>query len=79
MHCIIVSDLSVQMETGVYGTRISTTCRKEGQNVPSIVSMCIEDVERRGLDEVGIYRVSASTADVQRIKKAFDKSEYWIR
>lgn len=44
--------------------------------MPSIVSMCIEDVERRGLDEVGIYRVSASTADVQRIKKAFDKSKY---
>lgn len=56
--------------------RLSSTCKREGQNIPSIVTACIEDVEKRGLEEVGIYRVSASTNDVQRIKKAFDKSKW---
>lgn len=66
--------LILQVESGVFGVKLMNTCRKEGQNIPSIVTACIEDVERRGLDEVGIYRVSGTTADVQRIKKAFDKS-----
>lgn len=62
----------------MYGVKLSSTSKKEGQHVPAIVTACIEDIERRGLDEVGIYRVSASTADVQRIKKAFDKGKLFV-
>ena len=43
--------------------------------MPAFVTACIEEVEKRGLDEMGIYRVSGTTSDVQRIRKAFDKGK----
>lgn len=39
---------------------------------------CINEVERRGLKEVGIYRVSGLSSDVQKLKKAFESSNYFI-
>lgn len=35
----------------------------------------MEEVERRGLEEVGIYRVSGVATDIQALKAAFDSSE----
>ncbi|XP_048241269.1 breakpoint cluster region protein-like isoform X1 [Haliotis rufescens] len=63
-----------QQKTGVFGVKISTSARREGKTVPSIVTACIQEVEKRGLDETGIYRVSGVTSEVQRLKKAFDKN-----
>jgi len=60
----------------VFGVKLSNTCNKEGLKVPAFVTACIEEVERRGIDETGIYRVSGTTSDVQRLRKAFDKSEF---
>lgn len=56
--------------------KLSSTCRKEGLKVPAFVTACMVDVESRGLDETGIYRVSGTTSDVQYIRKAFDKSKW---
>jgi len=66
--------LPSRIESGIFGVKLSSTCNKEGLKVPAFVSACIEEVEKRGLDEMGIYRVSGTTSDVQRIRKAFDKS-----
>ncbi|XP_067940389.1 active breakpoint cluster region-related protein-like isoform X2 [Watersipora subatra] len=63
-----------RIESGIFGVRLASTCNKEGLKVPAFISACIEDVERRGIDEMGIYRVSGTTSDVQRIRKAFDKN-----
>ncbi|CAL1545920.1 unnamed protein product [Lymnaea stagnalis] len=60
--------------SAVFGVKISSCARREGKTVPSIVTACLQEVERRGLDEVGIYRVSGVTSDLQRIKKMFDKN-----
>lgn len=48
--------------------------RKEKSTVPFIVISCIREVEKRGMHEVGIYRVSGSASDVQRLKKSFETS-----
>ena len=37
---------------------------------------CIREVEKRGIHEVGIYRVSGSASDVQRLKKSFETSKF---
>ena len=37
-----------------------------------IVRKCIAEVERRGLDEVGIYRVSGVASEIQALKECFD-------
>ncbi len=43
--------------------------------VPYLISSSIREVERRGMKEIGIYRVSGLSSDVQRLKKAFETSE----
>ena len=50
--------------------------RRERSKVPYIVRQCVEEVERRGMEEVGIYRVSGVATDIQALKAAFDASEY---
>lgn len=39
---------------------------------------CIEEVEKRGIDEVGIYRISGVATDIQALKAAFDTSKPFL-
>lgn len=43
--------------------------------VPHVVRCCVEEVERRGIDEVGIYRISGTTSEIGTLKAAFDSSK----
>ncbi|RKP31352.1 RhoGAP-domain-containing protein [Metschnikowia bicuspidata] len=43
----------------------------EGQKVPLIVTKCIEEVEKRGMDVEGIYRLSGGNSAVVAIENAF--------
>lgn len=43
--------------------------------VPHVVRCCVEEVERRGMDEVGIYRISGATSDIGALKAAFNSSK----
>ncbi|XP_053375064.1 breakpoint cluster region protein-like isoform X2 [Mercenaria mercenaria] len=63
-----------KLRTGIFGVRIENVLRRESKTVPSIVTTCVQQVESRGMDEVGIYRVSGVTSDVQHFKKLFDKN-----
>ncbi|KAJ2815173.1 hypothetical protein FBU31_007025, partial [Coemansia sp. 'formosensis'] len=40
--------------------------------VPMIVEKCLTEIELRGLEEVGIYRVSGAAADVSRLRQLFN-------
>ncbi|XP_020629776.1 rac GTPase-activating protein 1-like [Orbicella faveolata] len=42
-----------------------------GPMVPEIVIKCIEEIERRGLTEVGIYRVPGAERSVKELKEKF--------
>uniref|UniRef100_UPI003AAB52B4 breakpoint cluster region protein-like isoform X8 n=1 Tax=Centroberyx gerrardi TaxID=166262 RepID=UPI003AAB52B4 len=57
---------------GVFGVKISTVTKRERSKVPYIVRQCLEEIERRGMEEVGIYRVSGVATDIQALKAAFD-------
>uniref|UniRef100_A0A6Q2WT56 BCR activator of RhoGEF and GTPase n=1 Tax=Esox lucius TaxID=8010 RepID=A0A6Q2WT56_ESOLU len=57
---------------GVFGIKISTVTKRERSKVPYIVRQCLEEIERRGMEEVGIYRVSGVATDIQALKAAFD-------
>lgn len=39
--------------------------------IPALLIHCIDEIERRGLDEVGIYRVSGSEREVKGLKVIF--------
>lgn len=43
--------------------------------MPYIVRQCVEEVEKRGIEEVGIYRISGVATDIQALKAVFDASE----
>lgn len=43
--------------------------------MPHVVRCCVEEVERRGMDEVGIYRVPGGALDISTLKAAFDSSK----
>lgn len=43
--------------------------------VPHVVRCCVEEVERRGMDEVGIYRISGTTSEISTLKAAFNNSK----
>uniref|UniRef100_A0A493TFI0 Rho-GAP domain-containing protein n=1 Tax=Anas platyrhynchos platyrhynchos TaxID=8840 RepID=A0A493TFI0_ANAPP len=62
-------------QTGVFGVKISVVTKRERSKVPYIVRQCIEEVEKRGIEEVGIYRISGVATDIQALKAVFDASE----
>lgn len=49
--------------------------RREKRSVPFIVTRCVREVERRGMQEVGIYRVSGLASDITKLKKSFESSK----
>lgn len=57
------------------GVTVVHVHRRERSKVPYIVRQCIEEVEKRGIDEVGIYRISGVATDIQALKTAFDTSK----
>nr|XP_033777599.1 active breakpoint cluster region-related protein isoform X2 [Geotrypetes seraphini] len=59
-------------QTGVFGVKISVVTKRERSKVPYIVRQCVEEVEKRGIEEVGIYRISGVATDIQALKIAFD-------
>ncbi|XP_060718812.1 active breakpoint cluster region-related protein isoform X2 [Tachysurus vachellii] len=59
-------------QSGVFGVKISVVTKRERSKVPYIVRQCIEEVEKRGIDEVGIYRISGVATDIQALKAVFD-------
>ncbi|KAH9853026.1 RhoGAP-domain-containing protein [Lenzites betulinus] len=46
----------------------------EGE-IPKIVRICIQDIEQRGLDSEGIYRVSGRHASVQELQHKIERNE----
>lgn len=42
--------------------------------MPLIVQRCIEEIERRGLDIIGLYRLCGSATKKQALREAFERS-----
>ncbi|XP_078280532.1 rho GTPase-activating protein 27-like isoform X2 [Rhinoraja longicauda] len=59
----------------VFGCELADLCRREGTTVPRFVLKCIQDVERRGLDIDGLYRVSGNLAVIQKLRFKIDHDE----
>ncbi|KAJ3084935.1 N-chimaerin, partial [Quaeritorhiza haematococci] len=59
----------------VFGGILELQVQKEGRPIPSIVELCCEEVERRGLKSQGIYRLSGNAATVQKLRMQFNQQE----
>lgn len=55
----------------VYG--VSLDVLMQNRHIPLIVEKCIQEIEKRGLEEVGIYRVAGTGSIVTALKKEFNK------
>ncbi|XP_042615621.1 active breakpoint cluster region-related protein-like isoform X2 [Cyprinus carpio] len=56
----------------VFCVPIGQVAIQESVLVPHIVRSCVEEVERRGLNEEGIYRISGVSSEIQALKHAFN-------
>lgn len=54
---------------------LSPAYRRERHDIPLIVQTCVDEVEKRGLKEVGVYRVAGVMRDVQELRQSFDTGE----
>ena len=61
---------------GLFGAPIHLSSKRERRAVPFIITSCVREVERRGIGEVGIYRVSGSAVDVSKLKRAYEQNAY---
>ncbi|XP_022064915.2 rho GTPase-activating protein 15 isoform X2 [Acanthochromis polyacanthus] len=59
----------------VFGCHLLTLCEREGTTVPKFVRICLEAVDKRGLDVDGIYRVSGNLATIQKLRFIIDQEE----
>ncbi|KAL1267857.1 hypothetical protein QQF64_033220, partial [Cirrhinus molitorella] len=59
----------------VFGCHMLTLCDRERTTVPRFVKLCVEEVEKRGLDADGIYRVSGNLAVIQKLRFLVDQEE----
>lgn len=49
---------------------------KTGTNVPILVHRCIEEVEKRGLDQVGLYRLCGSAKRKQHLREELERNPW---
>ena len=61
---------------GLFKTPIYQTTKKEKRAVPFIITSAVREVERRGIAEVGVYRVNGSAVDMNRLKRAYESNPY---
>ena len=58
---------------GIFGTDLTTIVTVHKCIVPFIVTKCIKEVESRGLQQEGIYRISGFADEIEALKLALDK------
>ncbi|KAJ1953940.1 hypothetical protein EC988_002712, partial [Linderina pennispora] len=64
-------DLPANIEPKTFGIDLAKLM-PDPKVVPVAVDKCLSEIERRGLEEVGIYRVSGAAADVSRLRQLFN-------
>ncbi|XP_077981872.1 rho GTPase-activating protein 100F-like [Glandiceps talaboti] len=62
--------------SGVFGVSLESVVRRErtGHNVPLIVQKCVKEIEDRGLEMIGVYRVCGSAKRKKTLKVEFDQN-----
>ncbi|CAD5221270.1 unnamed protein product [Bursaphelenchus xylophilus] len=56
----------------MFAVDLTTLCMAHGVSVPPVITQCINEVEKRGLNVEGIYRVSGSHDQMEKLRRQFD-------
>lgn len=58
---------------GIFGIDLTTLVKAHKTTRPFVVDMCIKEIEKRGLDAEGLYRVSGYQEEMDNLRMAFEK------
>lgn len=58
---------------GIFGVDLTTLVTAHKCKIPFIVKKCVEEVERHGMFQEGIYRISGFADEIDALKMALDK------
>lgn len=53
---------------------VATGLVSAGQQIPIIIKRCVEEIERRGLDIIGLYRLCGSATKKRILREAFERN-----
>lgn len=56
----------------IFGVDLTTQLVRDNVDVPPILEICADAIERVGIQNMGIYRLSGTTSRVQKLKAKFD-------
>jgi len=61
----------------IFGVSLAdyATARSSENDVPKILRICIDEIDKRGLDAEGIYRISGRRANVQELQHKLERDE----
>lgn len=63
-----------QKNEGVFGFPLETVLRRENSRIPTIVRKCVEEINIRGLEVTGIYRLCGNAAKKKVLRAQFENS-----
>ena len=63
----------LKQSRGVFGIDLETLAKSHQTLRPFVIDKCIQEIERRGVNVEGLYRVSGFSEEVESLKMAFDK------
>jgi hypothetical protein len=71
---------SPPVPSGIFGVDVETVVNREnsGSKAPLILKRCLEEVEKRGLNVVGIYRLCGSAVRKKMLREAFEKNAWLV-
>lgn len=58
---------------GIFGIDLTTIVQAHKCQIPFVITKCVQEVEKRGMDQEGIYRISGFTDEIETLKLALDK------
>ncbi|XP_077993334.1 N-chimaerin-like [Glandiceps talaboti] len=57
----------------VYSIDLTTLVKAHNTTRPIVVDKCVKEIEARGLESEGLYRVSGFNDDIEMVRQSFDK------
>jgi len=56
----------------VYGVDLVTILKLQQMKIPNVIRECVSQVESRGMDSLGIYRMSGKQEEINSIKDNYN-------
>ncbi|XP_077299635.1 beta-chimaerin-like isoform X2 [Arctopsyche grandis] len=58
---------------GVFGIDLTTLLNAHSSTLPFVVKKCVKEIEARGMEQEGIYRISGFADEIEALKMALDR------